>query len=94
MRQVIADVVEAIIGAAYITDGDKGAFKAIEALNIPIPGIETWAINARRLLEPSRGYQPLLRPETISAVEAIMGVHIKRPHFLEQALVSGTFSGY
>jgi endoribonuclease Dicer len=81
-------VVEAIIGAAYITNGDDGARQAAKALHIPIPSIDRWTDLAERALTPPRSFQNTLWSGTIEAVEAIAGIKVERPHFLVQALVS------
>ncbi|KAH7916192.1 hypothetical protein BJ138DRAFT_996390 [Hygrophoropsis aurantiaca] len=93
-RQTIADVVEAIIGAAYISGGSELALKATKALRVPVPLIEQWddfRFKAQTL--PSHAIITL-RDSTIKAVETIIGHHFNHPHLLSQALTHASIQGY
>jgi endoribonuclease Dicer len=83
----VADVAEAIIGAAYISSGREGALKATKALQIPIPNIDRWSDFSRKVLAPPPAVTAKLRPGSIEAVEKIIGHKFNRPHLLAQALV-------
>jgi endoribonuclease Dicer len=85
--QAIADVVEAIIGAAYVTGGSETALNASKALRIAVPSIDQWSDFARKALAPPPDVTTRLRPGTVEAIEEIMGHKFHRPHILAQALV-------
>lgn len=86
--QAIADVAEAIIGAAYISGGRETALNVTKALKIPIPNIEQWSDFGRKALAPPPKITAKLKPKSLEKVEAIIGHKIARPHLLAQALVS------
>lgn len=85
--QAIADVVEAILGAAYVSGGEPIALKAAQALCLPLLQIDRWTELTGRLLAPpaSEGFK--LRPGTLEAVERIVGHTFKHPHLLAHAVV-------
>ncbi len=85
--QAIADVAEAIIGAAYITGGSETALNASKALRIAVPSIDQWSDFARKALAPPPDVTTRLRPGAVEAIEEIMGHKFNRPHLLAQALV-------
>lgn len=86
--QCVADVAEAVIGAAFITGGREVALKVTKALKIPVPHMNRWSDFGRKALAPSAEVTAKLRDGSVEAVEAIIGHKIKRPHLLAQALVS------
>ncbi|KAH9999338.1 hypothetical protein BJV77DRAFT_1058384 [Russula vinacea] len=79
--QAIADVVEAIIGAAYVTGGSETALNASKALRIAA-------------LAPPPDVTTRLRPGTVEAIEDIMGHKFHRPHILAQALTHASIQGF
>jgi endoribonuclease Dicer len=83
----VADVAEAIIGAAYISGGRETALKVTKALNIPVPNIDCWSDFSRKVLAPPPNVTAKVRPGSIAAVEAIIGHKFNHPHLLAQALV-------
>jgi len=83
----VADVAEAIIGAAYISGGRETALKVTKALNIPVPNIDRWSDFGRKVLAPPPKVTAKLREGSIAAVQAIIGHKFSRPHLLAQALV-------
>lgn len=85
--QAIADVAEAIIGAAYVSGGRDIALKVAKALTLPIANVEKWSDFGRKALLPPATAALKLRRESIVAVENIIGHKFKRPHLLAQALV-------
>ena len=85
--QAIADVVEAIIGAAYVTGGSETALNTSKALRIAVPSVDQWSDFARKALAPPPDVTTRLRPGTMEAIEEIMGHKFHRPHILAQALV-------
>lgn len=84
----MADVAEAIIGAAYITGGREVALKVTKALNVPVPHIDRWTDFGRKVLAPPPEVTAKLRRGSIEAVEAIIGHNFNHKHLLAQALVS------
>lgn len=87
--KTIADVAEAIVGAAYVTAGREAALKAAKALCIEVPRVDRWSDFGRKALAPPPGVTAKLRAGSIEAVESILGHKFERPHLLAQALVSG-----
>lgn len=83
----MADVAEAIIGAAFISGGRETALKVTKALNIPVPNVNRWSDFNRKVLTPPPSVTAKLRPGSIQAVETIIGHKFRRPHLLAQALV-------
>ncbi|KAJ4482678.1 hypothetical protein C8R41DRAFT_922061 [Lentinula lateritia] len=84
--KALADVVEAIMGAALLSGGTDVALKAAKALNLPLPGIEEWSDFGQRV---EKVFEPVLvqiPSSTIKAVEAVIGCQFERPQFLVQAL--------
>lgn len=91
--KTIADVTEAIIGAAYMSGGQDNALQAAKALQVPIPLIHQWQDFRRKIFAiPSTPGRPL-RQGTTEAVEAIIGHRFRLPHLLAQALVNGPLTG-
>ncbi len=88
--QCVADVAEAIIGAAYATKGREIALKVTKALNIPVPHIDRWSDFGRKALAPSPEVTAKLKDGSIEAVEKIIGHKFNHPHLLAQALVCVT----
>ncbi|KAG1753945.1 uncharacterized protein EDB91DRAFT_1287021 [Suillus paluster] len=92
--KTIADVAEAIIGAAYLSGGRDVALSVIKALRLPVAGVEQWDDFRRKALAPPSNVTPRLREGTLSAVESIIGATFKYPHLLSQALTHGSIHGY
>ncbi|KAF8558886.1 ribonuclease III [Imleria badia] len=92
--KTIADVTEAIIGAAYMSGGQDNALQAAKALQVPIPLIHQWQDFRRvSLAVPPVSSRPL-RQGTTEAVEAIIGHRFRLPHLLAQALTHASVDGY
>ena len=87
--KAVADVAEAIIGAAYVTGGREVALKVTKALNVPVPHIDRWSDFGRKALAPPPEVTAKLPTGSIQAVESIIGHKFDHPHLLAQALVSG-----
>ena len=84
----MADVVEAIIGAAFVSGGQHVALQAMKTLNIAIPAVEQWSDFARimgKAPAPARNFVPLV---DVKALEAIVRYEIKNRDIFAQALVS------
>ncbi|EGO27424.1 hypothetical protein SERLADRAFT_446652 [Serpula lacrymans var. lacrymans S7.9] len=92
--KAIADVVEAIIGAAYISGGRDLALTTAKTLDIPIRNIEHWADFGRKALTPPPRVTAKLRDGSIEAVETIIGHKFAYPHLLAQALTHASVQGY
>ncbi|KAI0751319.1 hypothetical protein C8Q80DRAFT_1098350 [Daedaleopsis nitida] len=95
--KTIADVVEAILAAAFLSGGHEVALQAARCMQIPIPGIAQWADYTRLATEhavpPQTGAILHPSPSTVAAVERIFGASFARPELLEQALVHTSKSG-
>ncbi|KIK65355.1 hypothetical protein GYMLUDRAFT_56087 [Collybiopsis luxurians FD-317 M1] len=89
------DVAEAIIGAAFLSGGADVALQVVKALNIPLPGVESWSDfgRGRKIGTPSVTLEARISPSTVAAVEAIIGYHFQRPHLLIQALTHFSKTG-
>ncbi|KAK1236744.1 Dicer-like protein 1 [Marasmius sp. AFHP31] len=86
--QAIADVSEAIIGAGYLTGGLGTALWTAKALKLRMPDVEQWTDFARIAdVKSLDGDMKGAREPYLSEVEAIIGHHFERPHFLISALV-------
>ncbi|ESK97663.1 rnase3 domain protein, partial [Moniliophthora roreri MCA 2997] len=85
--KAVADVAEAIIGAAFISGGSDAALRAGKSLNLPIMSeIEEWS-DFRRLAETIPWHTPAgTRQMPVEKIEQIIGHRFKRPHLLAQAL--------
>lgn len=93
LTQTIADVTEAVIGAAYMSGGQECALQAAKALQVPIPFVQRWQdFHRKAAAMPSTPTRPL-RQGTIESVEAIIGHRFREPHLLAQALVNGLIRG-
>ncbi|PPQ92348.1 LOW QUALITY PROTEIN: hypothetical protein CVT25_008698 [Psilocybe cyanescens] len=92
--KAVADVAEAIIGAAYISGGREGALQATKALTIPLSNIDRWSDFGRKVLTPPPNIIAKLRPGSIAAIEKIIGHKFNRPHLLAQAMTHSSIQGY
>ncbi|KAG9317557.1 hypothetical protein JVU11DRAFT_1764 [Chiua virens] len=91
--KTIADVTEAIIGAAYMSGGQQNALQAAKALQVPIPLIEQWEDFRRKAVAIHSTPSRPLRQGTTLAVEAIVGHHFHLPDLLAQALTHSSVEG-
>ncbi|EAU84711.2 hypothetical protein CC1G_00230 [Coprinopsis cinerea okayama7 len=92
-KKAIADVTEAIIGAAYVSGGRETALDVAKALSIPIPGINTWSDLGMQVVIPFTTDAIELRPGSIEAVEGIIGHRFQQPHLLAQILTHTSVHG-
>ncbi|KAJ7601032.1 hypothetical protein C8J56DRAFT_24327 [Mycena floridula] len=86
--KAIADVVESIIGAAFVTGGPDIAFNVTKALNVPIPNVAQWSdfdIKCAAFADDINTTR--MEPESISVVQDIIGYRLKRPGLLSEALI-------
>ncbi|KAJ7129775.1 hypothetical protein C8R44DRAFT_850822 [Mycena epipterygia] len=90
--KVLADVAEAILGAAYLSGGSDTALMAAKAMNIPFPNVEKWSDFGRKLLIPPATITAKLKPGALQAVETIIQHKFKHPHLLAQALTHASVS--
>ncbi|KAI9512169.1 ribonuclease III, partial [Russula earlei] len=93
-EKAVADVVEAIIGAAFVSGGSETALNASKALRIAVPSVDQWSDFARKALAPPPDVTTRLRPGTVEAIEEIMGHKFHRPHILAQALTHASIQGF
>ncbi|KAF9469115.1 hypothetical protein BDZ94DRAFT_1208489 [Collybia nuda] len=92
--KAIADVAEAIIGAAYISGGREVALNVTKALGVPIPNIRQWSDFGRKARVPPQKITAKLKPKSIEEVEAIIGHKFARPYLLAQALTHPSIQGF
>ncbi|KAE9410383.1 hypothetical protein BT96DRAFT_961824 [Gymnopus androsaceus JB14] len=96
--KAIADVAEAIMGAALLSGGTDAALKVTKALKVPLPEIEEWSDFSRKAHAPLAPVSSQIKGSTIKAVEAIIGSHFKQPelliHVLSRTSKTGAESTY
>ncbi|KAI0321813.1 hypothetical protein OF83DRAFT_1097304 [Amylostereum chailletii] len=92
--KAVADVAEAIIGAAFITGGREIALTASKALCIAVPRVDRWSDFGKKALAPPPDVTARLRPGTVESIEVILGHKFARPHLLAQALTHASIQGY
>jgi endoribonuclease Dicer len=86
--KTVADVVEAIIGAAYISGGRESALKAAKSLRIPFTEVEEWSDFDRRECTPQMGINRFLDTSAVAVIEDTTGHTFRKRHLLALALVS------
>ena len=87
--QILADVVEGILGAAYVSAGLPGVYIAAQSLAIPVLEYDATSVIGKKVLpEPPMQVSHLLNPGAIQALEGIIGLRLEKPFYLAQALVS------
>ncbi len=91
--KVIADVVEAILAAAFLSGGHELALQAARQLQVPIPNVAQWSDYARLAAQHAAQAQatqmyPAPPSTTVAVIEMIFGAKFNRPELLGQALVS------
>ncbi|KAI5124869.1 hypothetical protein M0805_007301 [Coniferiporia weirii] len=91
--KAVADVAEAVIGAAYVTGGREVALKVTKALNVPVPHVDRWSDFGRKALAPPPEVTARLKTGSIEAVESIIGHKFNHPHLLAQALTHASIHG-
>ncbi|KAH9843805.1 uncharacterized protein C8Q71DRAFT_698068 [Rhodofomes roseus] len=91
--KTVADVVEAIIGAAFLSGGQHVALKAMKTLNIAIPSIEQWSDFARIIGRSPPSARNLLPLVDVKALEAIVRCEIKNRDIFAQALTHSSVHG-
>ncbi|KAJ7499006.1 hypothetical protein FB451DRAFT_1203918 [Mycena latifolia] len=90
--KVVADVAEAILGAAYLSGGSDTALMAAKVMNMPFPNVEKWSDFGRKLLLPPSTITAKLKPGALQAIERITNQKFKHPHILSQALTHASVS--
>lgn len=84
----MADVVEAIIGAAYLSVGFPGVYIATQSLAIPVLEYDATSEIGRKMLpEPPAEVSHWLKPGTIQTLEGIIGHKFKKGYYLTHVLV-------
>ncbi|KAF7301346.1 hypothetical protein MIND_00699800 [Mycena indigotica] len=92
--KVVADIAEAILGAAYLSGGRDVALLAAKSLNLPFPNVDTWADLRRKLLVPPAKISAKLASGTIEAVHELIGCKLTSKHLIAQALTHASISVY
>ncbi|KAL7282086.1 hypothetical protein ACG7TL_003555 [Trametes sanguinea] len=95
--KTVADVVEAILAAAFLSGGHEVALRAATRLCLPLPNIAQWMDFARigaGTLQSEGADVASLLPGTVEALQALVGTTFSKPALLAQALThTSTFSG-
>ncbi|PVF99771.1 hypothetical protein CPB86DRAFT_756304 [Serendipita vermifera] len=89
----VADVAEAIIGAAFQTGGAEMALKVVKSLHIPLPFIESWEDFSLKAKAPPPDLTIALDDHILESVESTIGARFERPHILAQALTHTSVRG-
>lgn len=90
--QTTADLLEAIIGAAYMSGGVSAAYKAARSLRLQMPRAATYQELAQFWEAPPSPFSyPSKMKSAVEAVQKIIGYQFKHVTFLYQALVSVLF---
>lgn len=89
--KTLADVVEASLGAAYLTGGVESGLECCVAMQVPFDQITTWAhfnevYIADRHKRPVRADPKALRTLSVARVEEITGHHFANPLLIAEAL--------
>ncbi|KAI0698923.1 hypothetical protein BC835DRAFT_1333420 [Cytidiella melzeri] len=87
--KTVADVVEAILGAALLSGGHELAFRTTKLLRIRIPLISEWS-ELSRIATPTTNTGRILPHDIIQAVGEIIGYDFKLPSLLHEALTHST----
>ncbi|RDX53098.1 hypothetical protein OH76DRAFT_1344263 [Lentinus brumalis] len=87
--KTIADVVEAILAASFLSGGQEVALQTARRLQINVPNVAQWADYARLAAEHGTSGQNAGPPPsgaTLEAVERIFGWQFRKPELVGQAL--------
>ncbi|RPD61964.1 hypothetical protein L226DRAFT_463450 [Lentinus tigrinus ALCF2SS1-7] len=87
--KTIADVVEAILAASFLSGGHEVALQTARVMQVNVPNVAQWADYARLAAEhgtsgQNAGSPPT--PATLEAVERLFGSHFRKPELVGQAL--------
>ncbi|PCH41180.1 ribonuclease III [Wolfiporia cocos MD-104 SS10] len=85
-EKTLADVVEAILGAAYFSGGLSAALRAAKILNIRIPEVDQWSDLASRGTAIHSDPPSATAASSVQAIEGILGYTVKKPQFFTHAL--------
>ncbi|CAK5275583.1 unnamed protein product [Mycena citricolor] len=91
--KVIADVSEAILGAAFLSGGNDAGIMAAQAMNILPLDVAQWSDFGRKVLVPPSTISAKISRDTIQAIEGIVNHKFRYPYLLAQALTHGSISG-
>ncbi|KAK0454722.1 hypothetical protein EV421DRAFT_1758788 [Armillaria borealis] len=78
--KTVADVVESIIGAAYLTGGKDVALRVTKDLGVCLPRVEQWSDFGRTAMAPSSRVTAKLKPGTLQAIEGVLGTQTHITH--------------
>ncbi|KAG9045153.1 hypothetical protein FS837_006952 [Tulasnella sp. UAMH 9824] len=82
----VADVVESVTGAAYLSGGDELGLMACKAIGLPIPNVSRWSDFARKVTIPSPNEAYPIKQEHVDEIERTIGFKFSRPELLQLAL--------
>ncbi|RKP26846.1 hypothetical protein SYNPS1DRAFT_27476 [Syncephalis pseudoplumigaleata] len=85
-EKMLADVVEASLGASLDSYGPDAALQCAIKLGVPLVGSPSrWSDLARHLPTPEPIHDPALVPVDVKAIEAILGYTFRHPQYLIEA---------
>ncbi|KAJ7591157.1 hypothetical protein C8J56DRAFT_1003709 [Mycena floridula] len=84
--KAIADVVESVIGAAFVTGGQERALSVTKSLNISLPNVAQFSDFGIKSATFAHKIAAELEPGSLAAVEDIIGYRFRRPQILAEAL--------
>ncbi|KAF9904462.1 Dicer-like protein 1 [Linnemannia zychae] len=73
-NKTLADVIEASLGAAYLSGGHKAAFSTAKALRIPFDEFETWSDFNRVFMESKATKEAARRDERVPAPQPSLSI--------------------
>ncbi|KAJ3544007.1 hypothetical protein NM688_g5792 [Phlebia brevispora] len=83
--KTIADVVEAILGAAFLSHGRNTALDIAKILCIPLPSVQAWG--SFSMLSPRLSNEATkLHAETLKAVQTLVGHDFNHPVLVSEAI--------
>jgi endoribonuclease Dicer len=84
---VVADVLEAVLGAAFLSGRDKTAKRAIRALKLPFPHLDRLEDLKQRASSVFTAATQSLPPGALKAIDKIFQVQFDHPGLVARALV-------
>ncbi|KZT12710.1 uncharacterized protein LAESUDRAFT_719002 [Laetiporus sulphureus 93-53] len=92
--KTVADVVESLVGAAYISGGQSVALRVAKALHVGVPLVERWSDFAFKASVPLSHVTDALPAGIVQAVEGLLHCRFKKPQLLACALTHASIEGY
>jgi endoribonuclease Dicer len=81
--KVLANVLEAIVAAAFLSNGREAGLTTSKALDLPLPNIYQWSDMNMELVCPLLQHIP---PASVEAIESLTNFKFNHPGWLSQAM--------